>query len=121
MKLFIRPPAWTTLKKRSTPLRSSIDVSAFVSVMFALLFLLLFGNMYPMHPRYAPADMPMTQHSTLQPGARREDALEVAITRDGQVYFRNHHILPADLPGLLRHGRRRGGGAQKQNNNTHTA
>jgi biopolymer transport protein ExbD len=108
MRLFIRPIAGTAIEKRRTPPPSTIDVSAFVSVMFALLFLLMFGNMYPMHPRYAPADVPVTAHSRLQPGAPREDALEVAITRDGQVYFRNQHILPAELPDALRDGARHG-------------
>ena len=72
--------------------------------MLALVFLMIFGlgYGYPMYPRYAPVDMAVTEHSTLQPSARREDALEVAITRDGTVYFRNHKILPADLPKLLR-------------------
>jgi biopolymer transport protein TolR len=107
MRLFVRPPSWTTRKKRA-PLLSMIDVSAFASVMLALLFLMMFGLGYPMHPRTAPVDMSVTQHSTLQPGARREDALEVAIARDGAAYFRNHRILPADLPNALREAARKG-------------
>lgn len=107
MRLFVRPPSWTTRKRRA-PLRSMIDVSAFASVMLALLFLMMFGLGYPMHPRTAPVDMSVTQHSTLEPGARREDAMDVAITRDGSVYFRNHKILLAELPDSLREAARNG-------------
>jgi biopolymer transport protein TolR len=105
---------WTpSVKQRRTPPRSVLDVSGFAGVMLALVFLMIFGlgYGYPMHPRYAPVDMAVTEHSTLQTGARREDALEVAITRDGTVYFRNHKILLADLPDLLRRAVR--GGAKK--------
>jgi biopolymer transport protein TolR len=107
MRLFVRHPAWTTRKKR-TPLRSVIDVSAFASVMLALLFLMMFGLRYPMHPRTAPVDMSFAQNSTLQPGARREDALEVTIARDGTVFFRNQRILLTDLPDALREAARDG-------------
>jgi biopolymer transport protein TolR len=101
VRLFVRHPAWTTCKKH-TPLRTSIDVSAFASVMFALLFLMLIANTQPIHRGYSPADIPMTANSTLQPSALREDALEVAIARDGAVYFRNHRILLTDLSDALR-------------------
>ncbi len=107
MRLFVKPSAWTARKKRA-PLRSLIDVSGFASVMLALLFLMMFGLRYPMHPRTAPVDMSVTQNSTLQPAALREDSLEVAIARDGSVYFRNHRILPADLPDALREAARDG-------------
>ena len=70
--------------------------------MVVLLFIVMFGNMYPIHRHQIPADMPMTEHSTLQPAALREDALEVAITRDGTIYFRYHRILLTDLPDALR-------------------
>jgi biopolymer transport protein TolR len=107
MRLFVKPPAWTTRKKRA-PLRSVIDVSGFASVMLALLFLMMIGLRYPMHPRTAPVDMSVTQHSTLQPAALREDSLEVAIARDGAIFFRNHRILLAELPDTLREAARNG-------------
>lgn len=50
----------------------------------------------------------MTANSTLQPAALREDALEVAIARDGVVYFRNHRILLTDLRDALREAARNG-------------
>src|SRR5208282_2867666 len=101
MRLFVRHPAWTT-RKRRTPLRPSIDLSAFLSVMLVLLFIVMFGNLYPTHRHSLPVDMPVTQHSTMQPGAVRDDSLMVVVTRDGTVYFRNRRILPTDLPDALR-------------------
>jgi biopolymer transport protein ExbD len=100
MRLLVRP-TWTTRKKR-TPLRTSIDLSAFLSVMLVLLFVVMFGNRYPTHRHSLPVDMPVTQHSTMQPGAERDDSLVVVVTRDGSVYFSNYRLAPADLPNALR-------------------
>jgi biopolymer transport protein ExbD len=100
---------WTpSAKQRRTPSRSVLDVSGFAGIMLALLFLMMFGLFYPAHPVQAPVDMSVTQNSTLQPAALREDALEVAITRDGTVYFRNHRGSASDLPDLLRQAVRDG-------------
>src|SRR5579863_1249435 len=108
MRLFVTPPSWTTRKNRRAPLRTSIDLSGLLSVMVILLFIVMFGSMIPGYPRHVPADMPRTAHSTPQPDALREDALEVGITRDGSIYFRNTRISLADLPGALRESVRNG-------------
>ncbi len=108
MRLFVTPPSWTTRKNRGTPSRTFIDMVPFLSIMLVLLFIVMFGNLYPTHPRYAPVDMSVTQNSTLQPGARREDAIEVAIARDGMVFFRNQRILLTDVPEVLREAVRAG-------------
>jgi biopolymer transport protein ExbD len=111
MRLFVRHPSWTTLKERKNPLRSAIDVSAFASVMFVLVFLMMFSTITNSHSGWSGADLAIAYHSTLTPAVLREDALEVLITRDGTVYFRNHRILLAELPEALREGVRNG--AQK--------
>ena len=107
MRLFVSHPAWTTRKKR-TPLRTSIDLSAFLNVMLVLLFIVMFGNVYPTHRHSLPVDVPVTQHATMQPGAEREDSLMVIVTRDGSLRFRNTRITPDDLPDMLRDGIRNG-------------
>jgi biopolymer transport protein ExbD len=104
MRLFVRHPVWTTRKKR-TPLRTSIDLSAFLSVMLVLLFIVMFGNMYPTH-RHSLVNVPVTQHSTMQPGAERDDSLTVVVTRDGSIYFGNARFSSADLPDALREAAR---------------
>jgi biopolymer transport protein ExbD len=88
-----------------------LEVSGFAGILLALLFLMMFGLLYPAHPLQAPVDMSVTEHSTLEPAALREDALEVAISRDGTVYFRNLRGSASDLPVLLRQAV--GDGAEK--------
>jgi biopolymer transport protein ExbD len=70
--------------------------------MLVLLFIVMFGNMYPTHRHLLPVDVPVTQHSTMQPGAAQDNSLIVTVTRDGTVYFLNARISPADLPKALR-------------------
>jgi biopolymer transport protein TolR len=101
MRLFVKPPAWTTRKKRA-PLRSVIDVSGFAGVMLALLFLMMFGEMYPTHPHLFPVDMASVRNSSSQPSALREDAVVVTITRDGSLYLLNTRVTPGDVPPQLR-------------------
>jgi biopolymer transport protein TolR len=79
-----------------------MDVSGFAGVMLALLFLMMFGAMYPMDPKSLPVDMAFAQHSTLQPNAEREDAVIVGIMRDGRLYVMNVVVSPLDLPHVLR-------------------
>jgi biopolymer transport protein TolR len=94
---------WTpSAKHRRARLRGVIDVSGFAGVMLALLFLMMFGEMYPMHQWSLPVDMAFARHSTLQPNAEREDAVIVGITRDGTLYVNNDRVHPVDLPDVLR-------------------
>jgi biopolymer transport protein TolR len=74
--------------------------------MLALLFLMMFGEMYPMHPWSLPVDMAFARHSTLQPNAEREDAVIVGITRDGGLYVNNARVRYGDLPNVLREAMR---------------
>jgi biopolymer transport protein TolR len=102
MRLFVTPPTWTTRKHRSASPRTSIDLAAFLSVILALVFFLMFGNLYQRRPQSLPVDIPITQHATIQPGAVQDDSLIVTVTRDGTVYLLNTRILPADLPNAIR-------------------
>jgi biopolymer transport protein ExbD len=78
----------------------------FVSVMLALLFLLMPWTV--VHPRSPSVDLFNARHSTRMPGARKEDALTVVLTRDGAIYFRELHITLEDLPDEIREGLRSG-------------
>jgi biopolymer transport protein ExbD len=102
MRLFVSPPSWTTRKRRAASPHSSIDLAAFLSVVLALAFFLMFGNLYQRRPRALPVDIPITHHATMQPGAVQDDSLIVTVTRDGTVYLLNARILPADLPNAIR-------------------
>lgn len=111
MRLFVRHPAWTTRKNRGARPHTSIDLSPFLSIMVVLLFIVMFGTTYPTHHHRMPAEMPITEHSILQPAALREDALEIVVTRDGSIYLRNSRMLPTELSDALREAAR--DGAQK--------
>jgi biopolymer transport protein ExbD len=102
MRLFVTPPTWTPRKDRSASPRTSIDLAAFLSVILALVFFLMFGNLYQRRPQSLPADIPITQRATMQPGAVQDDSLIVTVTRDGTVYLLNARILPAELPNAIR-------------------
>jgi biopolymer transport protein ExbD len=99
---FIESQWIPSAKQRRAPSPSVIDVSGFAGIMLALLFLMMFGEMYPMHPRSLPVDMAVARHSTSQPNAEREDAVIVGIMRDGRLYVMNARVSPADLPAVLR-------------------
>jgi len=42
------------------------------------------------------------------PGTSREDAILVAVTRDGNIFFGSNGIRDSDLPALIRESVRRG-------------
>jgi biopolymer transport protein ExbD len=87
-------------------LRIAIDVSALAIVIVVLLF--LFMPLSTTHPRSAPVDMPAAQHSSLKPGANREDALIVTVGRDGSIFLDDARVAPDDLPDQLREAVRNG-------------
>ena len=47
-------------------------------------------------------DLPMSDHPTLMPGANREDAVVVHVTRDGRIFLRNERISLEELPDKIR-------------------
>lgn len=68
-----------------------IDVTAFAAVMFALVAMFLLPTMVvidsPRDARHIGVDYPKASHWKELGVANREDALLVAITRDGKVLF----------------------------------
>jgi biopolymer transport protein ExbD len=68
--------------------------------MFVLVFAFIFLTATPHHRVWA--DLPKVWHSKSMPGAKREDALTVAILRDGSIYFGKDRSRPGDLPAQIR-------------------
>jgi biopolymer transport protein ExbD len=89
--------AQRTAKRRAT-YYSSLNLWPFVGVMIALVF--LFVPMPRAHRRIA-ADRPVVAHPTPQPGALREDAVQVAVTRDGLVYCNHRQVQMAQLSEVI--------------------
>jgi biopolymer transport protein ExbD len=97
---FIKPQWRPSTALRRSRLHIAIDVSAFLSIMFFLVFLHLRLTSVP-HPGPPPADLPPSSHSTLEPAALREDAMRVFVTRDGSLYFRGTRATRDDLPIMI--------------------
>jgi len=55
-------------------------------VLFVIL-LLVFLMQPPSHIRAVSTDLPKVSHSVSMPGANREDAILIRVTRDGRVYL----------------------------------
>lgn len=84
--------------KRKSTYYLGINVSAFVSVLLAILILLMFYN----PPRGLSVDLPVAKNAVLQRDALREDAMRVAVARDGKIYFRQSRIGPDQLAASIR-------------------
>jgi biopolymer transport protein TolR len=91
---------------RSPILISSIEASAFASILVVLLFLFMMLTQTPHHG--VSADLPKVWHPISMPGASREDALIVSVLRDGRMYFGKDRTTPGDLSAQIREGVARG-------------
>jgi biopolymer transport protein TolR len=86
-----------------------IDVSAFAAVMFALvaMFVIPATTVYDL-PSHVSVDFAKASHPVAMQGELREDAVEVAVTRDGQIYFGRDRIPLDALPAAIRERLSRG-------------
>jgi biopolymer transport protein TolR len=90
-------------RHRPNQLISGIDVTAFVSIMLALVAMFILPARMVMHPwRGVSADLPRVSHPVSMEGADKEDAMIVAVTRDDRVFFRNDQVRPEELPAKIR-------------------
>jgi biopolymer transport protein ExbD len=87
--------------KRRNEFYCRIDPSPFAAVLWVLLF--LFMGLIPTYRRGA-VDLPRASQSIPLPGARRDDALLVNVTRDGGIYFHYTRIAPEELTHKIRDG-----------------
>lgn len=80
-----------------------IDVSAFVSVLTALLFLFMVYRVFTYSPEGGHrSTLPRAVNSRELAQANREDALIVAVFHDGRIFFDTGQVMPDDLPAKLR-------------------
>lgn len=79
--------------------------------MLALLALLIGPSVHVVDLVHIPVDMARTQHAVLKPSALREDAIVIAISRDGSLFFRDGRIRPDHLTEAIRNAVL--GGAEK--------
>lgn len=83
---------------RSLRIFSSVDATAFASILVVLVFLVWIAQAASYNPHYGvSADLPHVSHLVSMPGAARDDAMKITILRDGQVYFDTDRIWSGDL------------------------
>ncbi len=102
------PPATRMRQKRSNSanLICRIDVTAFAGVMFALVAMFLIPATTvvdsPRGTAGAAADLAKVAHPVAMREANREDALLIAVQRDGRIWFGTETVTPDHLPGKIR-------------------
>ena len=77
-----------------------IDMSGFLAIMFALVFMFLPAP--PIDGGRISVDLPKAARPTPQRRANREDALDVAVTRDGSIWFNQWRVRPEELRARIR-------------------
>ena len=84
-----------------------MDATCHAAVYIAILCILT--PLTPQHPGNKPVDLPKVKHSEPMPGAHREDATIVTVTRDGNVFVGNTQVQLADLPSQIAKSLAQGG------------
>ncbi|HUK25708.1 MAG TPA: ExbD/TolR family protein [Terriglobales bacterium] len=82
-------------RDEGSKVNSNINVTPMVDVMLVLL--IIFMVITPMLQKGVSVDLAKVNNPTQMPDADKEDALIVAIMRDGKVYFGNDRIDPDQL------------------------
>jgi len=84
-------------KKKAPPPVADINVTPMVDVM--LVVLIIFMVITPMLSKSIPVDLALTRNPVVMSDADKEDAIIVAITRDGQVFLSPglNKLDPSDL------------------------
>jgi biopolymer transport protein TolR len=88
------------LGKRPLPVNSTINVTPMVDVMLVLL--IIFMVITPMLQKGVSVDLAKTNNPVQMPDADKEDALLVAIQRDGTVFFGADKIAPDQLTNKIK-------------------
>jgi biopolymer transport protein ExbD len=88
------------LGKRPLPVNSSINVTPMVDVMLVLL--IIFMVITPMLQKGVSVDLAKTNNPVQMPDADKEDALLVAVQRDGAVFFGSEKISPDQLTNKIK-------------------
>src|SRR5215472_12351817 len=82
-------------REEGSKVNSNINVTPMVDVMLVLL--IIFMVITPMLQKGVSVDLAKTDNPVQMPDADKEDALLVAITHDGKVFFGNDVVSPDAL------------------------
>ncbi len=107
----MKPEQWRpsdALRKRKISFLSVIEVSGLASLMIFFLALLMLPPFLP-YPHYGSGvDLAPVDHPKAMPGALKEDALQVLLTRDGTIYCGGRKVAANELASVLQQGLREG-------------
>jgi biopolymer transport protein TolR len=97
---------------QSAQLICRIDATGFAAIMFTLVAMFLVpASIIVDSPRTGAGvavDMAKVSHPIAMQNALREDAMVIAIQRDGKIWFGTGQVSPDDLPAAIRDRVRRG-------------
>jgi biopolymer transport protein ExbD/biopolymer transport protein TolR len=88
------------VRNEGAKVNSNINVTPMVDVMLVLL--IIFMVITPMLQNKVAIDLARVNNATLMPDADKEDAVVVAITRDGGVFLGQNKVDPTQLGSLVR-------------------
>jgi biopolymer transport protein ExbD len=94
--------------RRSNKLISDINVLAFLGVVGVLFCVIMSPYLVIRDVITHDANLPYANHPVLMPGANREDAIIIVVSRDGMIYLNNEKAevseLPASIQALVKSG-----------------
>ena len=88
------------IRDEGKKVNSNINVTPMVDVMLVLL--IIFMVITPMLQNKVSINLATVENPTNMPDADKEDAIVVAVTRDGAVYLGQNKVDPAELGSLVR-------------------
>jgi biopolymer transport protein TolR len=89
-----------TVRDEGKKVNSNINVTPMVDVMLVLL--IIFMVITPMLQNKVQIDMAKVENATAMPDADKDDAIVVAVTRDGGVFLGQTRVDPSQLGSLVR-------------------
>jgi biopolymer transport protein TolR len=89
-----------TVRDEGKKVNSNINVTPMVDVMLVLL--IIFMVITPMLQNKVAIDMAKVDNPTAMPDADKDDAIVVAVTRDGSIYLGQNRVDPGQLGSLVR-------------------
>ncbi len=84
---------WRPKPRRGSRFLTGIDASPFLAIFLVLYIVFSVGTARPFDHRTL-VDLPRVIHANDQPGARREDSLQITVTRSGDVFIAGNESLP---------------------------
>src|SRR5512139_1723238 len=90
------------IKRKKSSLEAVCDINVTPMVDVMLVMLIIFMVITPMLSKGVSVDLAKTMNPIALPDADKEDAVVVAVSRDGRVYLGSAQTNPEELPGKVK-------------------